>query len=56
MPMKVNVIKIHYWVPDKEICSINDRGRMTESSSITISNMALEMPDPKRIKSELSKK
>lgn len=56
MPMKVKEIKIHYWVPDKERCSINDRGRRPESSSITISNMTLEMPDLERIKSELLEK
>jgi len=56
LPMKIKGIKIHYWIPDVERCSINDRGRRSESSSITIENMKIEIPDPERIKNMLSER
>ena len=56
MPMKVQEVKIHYWIPDVERCSINDRGRRTENSSITIENMKIEMPNTEWIKNELQAK
>lgn len=56
IPEKVDVIKIHFWVPEPDLCKINDRGRRNKDSSISIDYMKLEEPNPESIKTKLEER
>ena len=49
-------LTIHYWIPDKEACLWNDRGRRTEKAEITINNALIKFPDKQKIEAYLSGK
>lgn len=46
----IKKIVIDYWVPDREACIYNDRGRRNASSEMSIKTLKIEKPDMTRLK------
>lgn len=40
--LKINKVIIHYWVPNRDICKWNDRGRRSVNSRISIENATID--------------
>lgn len=49
------ILEIHYWNENRELCLYNDRGRREKDSKITIDNFKLEKIDIQEIKDTLCK-
>lgn len=51
--MTIENLEIHFWFPDREICKINDRGRRSQNSYITIDNAIIIQPTIEELQEHL---